>query len=308
MNSTKRYPIKIVSQKSGLSVHTIRAWEKRYNIVQPDRTETNRRLYSENDILRLSLLRKATQDGHSISNVADLSIDDLMKILGEKDPQTNSPSTIVAGYTENYLIQCLNNVQNFDAVALENTLMQASLDLTQPTLINTVIIPLMEQIGELWRNGSIRIMHEHLATAVIIPFLSNLRNTYRPNRNAQRIIVSTPLGQVHEIGALLVALVAASAGWQVVYLGSSLPAEEIAAAAINKNARVVVLSLVYPSSDPLIIHELEKLRNNLPSDTRVIVGGRVSNNYRESIAKIGLILVNDFTDFHSTLENIENNI
>jgi MerR family transcriptional regulator, light-induced transcriptional regulator len=74
MANNYKYPIKVVSQMTGLSVHVIRAWEKRYNVVEPDRTETNRRLYSEEDIEKLKLLNDALHLGHHIGGIANLSL------------------------------------------------------------------------------------------------------------------------------------------------------------------------------------------------------------------------------------------
>ena len=78
-----RHSIKAVSRKTGLSAHVIRVWERRYKAVQPSRTGTNRRLYSEADVERLGLLKQATQAGHSIGTIADLPVDRLMKIAAE---------------------------------------------------------------------------------------------------------------------------------------------------------------------------------------------------------------------------------
>ena len=77
MASEYKYPIKVVSQMTGLSVHVIRAWEKRYHVVEPDRTDTNRRLYSVDDIEKLRLLNDASHLGHNIGRLANLSLSEL---------------------------------------------------------------------------------------------------------------------------------------------------------------------------------------------------------------------------------------
>ena len=98
MENEKRFPIKIVAQRTGLSVHAIRVWEKRYQIVTPFRTETNRRLYSEEDIERLRLLNLATKSGYSISSVADLDHKALRDLLGRGGVDApEEPSAIMDG-------------------------------------------------------------------------------------------------------------------------------------------------------------------------------------------------------------------
>ena len=95
-------------------------------------------------------------------------------------------------------------------VALESALAEASITLTQPVLISDLIVPLLNRIGDMWHSGRLRIMHEHMTTAVIRSFLSYLRNTYRSAADAPGVLVCTPVGQVHELGALIVAVIAAS--------------------------------------------------------------------------------------------------
>jgi methanogenic corrinoid protein MtbC1 len=274
-------------------------------LVKPLRTETNRRLYSEEDITLLTLLREATHSGHSIGSIADLDQNGLRRLLG-KEPSDSK--VVIDKFTDpavnqsgRYLEESIRAVVNFDAVALERLLLRASADLTQPVLIRDLVIPMLEKIGELWQKGSIGIMHEHLATAIIAPFLSNLRNAYRPDENAPVLIVCTPPGQLHELGALIIALVAAAEGWRVVYLGMDTPAVEIAAAAVKENSQVVALSIIYPPMDPVLIQELLKLPTALPVGVDIVVGGRGTVNYQEIIDRIGAKRINRLEDFRRYL-------
>ena len=140
---------------------------------------------------------------------------------------------------------------------------------------DVVIEPLMQQIGELWSNGDLRIANEHMATSVIRSFIGGLENTTLSSPKGPAIVVATPAGEWHEIGALLVSLTAAGAGWSVVYLGANLPAEEIAAVALEHRARAVALSLIYSDKgDHHLGAELRKLRRALGAETAILVGGR----------------------------------
>jgi DNA-binding transcriptional MerR regulator/methylmalonyl-CoA mutase cobalamin-binding subunit len=306
MNSEKRFPIKTVAQKTGLSAHVIRAWEKRYQVVKPLRSETNRRLYSHEDIRLLSLLKKATQSGHSISSISDLDINALQQLLQDRfkeeqdDPHVYDSESI--GGDEAHFDNCLNAIKELDAARFEEALLRASMDLTQPVLIKSLLLPLIRSLGELWKDGSLRVMHEHLATAVLKPFLHNLRISYRPSPNAPSMIIATPIGQMHEFGALIIGLVTASEGWKVIYLGPNLPAEEIASATKQKKSNYALLSLVYPANDPYLRQELEKLRTLLPSSVKIIIGGRVSESYQEIIKDIDALQFNDLDEFRQYLE------
>ena len=141
------------------------------------------------------------------------------------------------------------------------------------TVVEQVVVQLLTEIGELWRAGDLRIAHEHMATAVLRSSLGNMLDTFHPSEFAPLLIVTTPLGQFHELGALIVAIVAATEGWRALYLGPNLPATEIAGSAFQSNAAAVALSIVFPPDDPRIGVELLALRKALGS-TPLIVGGR----------------------------------
>jgi len=302
MEKLNLYPIKAAAIKSGLTVHVIRAWEKRYNVVEPHRTDTNRRLYSEEDVEKLSLLKRASDLGHNIGNIAGYDIEGLIELVKDDNRQTILNEEIQnKNDSEYYFRECINSIKAFDAVAFERVLMQASMQLTQPVFIDYVILPILNQIGQLWRDGEIRIMHEHMASAILKPFLANLRNSYRPKANAPALIVTTPIGQVHELGALVISLIAAAEGWQVTYLGPDLPAEEIATAALEKKASFVVLSIVYPPDDPYLKNELERLRQLLPANISIITGGRLVQSYRNVLMQIGAHIIEDLNQFRILL-------
>ena len=125
----------------------------------------------------------------------------------------------------------------------------------------------------------------------------------RVNHNA-KLIVATPSGQLHELGALLVYSTATNLGWRVIYLGASLPAAEITGAALQHGVRAIALSLVYPEDDPLVDTELRKLRQLLPPEVSIIVGGRAAEAYRSSIESIGAFLIGDLNALYNTLDQL----
>lgn len=307
MNDTATYPIKVVSRQTGISQYVIRAWEKRYGVVTPVRTDTNRRLYTADDIHRLSLLKHAVDHDYSIGTVAGFSTEKLESLLAMVSPATlnKAEDSTLPQDPQDFYNRSLQAVFDFNSADLEDALIQASLTFSQPVLIEQVVMPLLASIGELWREGTIRIMQEHLSTAVICTFLNNQRQIHRPAPNAPVIVVATPKGQIHEVGALIAALVAATEGWRVLYLGNDLPAEEIAAASLQERARAVALSLVYPAEDPRLHLELEKINNLLPDFTHLIIGGRVSEHYSTILEKISAWSGGSLTEYRNYLQHIE---
>jgi len=285
--SARGHSIKIVAQRTGLSSHVIRVWERRYKAVTPRRTETNRRLYSDGDVTRLRLLAEATDNGHTISNVADLSDDDLRSLLQEDRAETPRPTPSGNASADEYLKEAIEAARNLDAESLGRILERASVDLTQLFVLEGVIVPLMHKIGKLWHAGELRVVHEHTAYAVVSSFVSSLKTAYAPSADAPVVVVTTPAGQLHELGALIVAATAAGDGWRTAYLGASLPAEEIARAVDHHDACAIALSIVYPPDDPTLPAEIERLKRLIPDHVGIIVGGKSASAYARVIDEVG---------------------
>ena len=307
MEELYKYPIKVVSQMTGLSAFVIRAWEKRYNVVIPSRTDTNRRLYSEDDIEKLRLLNEAVQKGHNIGGIAKLSIKELRAVLERKQnslAMMNESSVDMLSDVDSIINSSIETIKAYDAKTLETLLLKASSKMSQPLLIENLIIPLVYKIGDMWHDGTIRVANEHLASSVIRSFLTNLIEQYIPTENAPIIISATPRGQDHELGALIAAVVAASAGWKVIYLGPNLPVEEIAAVTDNLEAKAVALSIVYPNDDPMLRKDLLNLKKMLQENIAIIIGGRAANGYLDVLDEIGAVVVKNIKQLRTELESI----
>jgi methanogenic corrinoid protein MtbC1 len=294
--------IEAVSQRSGLSQHLIRIWERRYAVVQPVRTESNRRLYSEADVARLALLNRAVHAGHRISDIAALSTPKLEQLVGKDFPGTATPRLKGKGASPNFVELALHAIVQFDSEELGAILSHAEVDLGQTRVLDQVVMPLMAKLGEMWKDGNIRIAHEHMATAVIRNHVGALLASMRYPANAPSIVVATPAGQLHEVGALVVAVAAALEGWRPIFLGSSLPADEIAGAVQKSGARAVALSLVFPFDDPKLPAELNRLRRLLSDNVSLLIGGRAAEAYKDAIDSIHAFRITDISGFRSQLD------
>ena len=280
------HTIQTASQRSGVSSHVIRIWERRYEAIAPTRTETNRRLYSEEEIERLQTLRQLTEHGFRIGTIATLPTLELEKLLaGEMDKQVREFSVDAEplNSASDFVAAGMAALRTYEADRLRRVLQRARAHLGQRPMLHFVIAPLVRQIGDAWQEGLIRSGQEHMATAVIREILLGPIPGSQLASEAPEIVVATPAGETHELGAMMAAATAADLGWRVTYLGPNLPTDEIYACAKARNARAVALSLVYPPFSKAIEEKIRQLRRLLPEKMALIIGGRSASHYQEAI-------------------------
>ena len=300
------HSIKTASRMTGLSPHLIRIWEKRYSAVAPQRTSTNRRLYSDAEIERLNFLRLATAAGHTIGNIAKLPLARLKSLVAkaELSGRDAHSSKRAVSPAQVFHDSCLAAVQRLDGRGFEEALQKAVVALGHQGLLRQVVAPLSHTIGELWRSGAVTAAHEHFLTAALKVFIGHLSGQFPVSANAPRIIIATPAGQLHELGAVIVKDAAAQIGWHAIYLGPSLPAAEIAGAAVQNRAVAVALSIVYPEDDPDLPQELTNLRRFLPQGVKILVGGRAASAYSEALLRIGALCISSIDEFCNQLDDL----
>lgn len=297
-----RHPVRVVAQRTGLTSHVLRAWERRYGVVAPTRSEGGQRLYSEADIERLTLLRRLTALGGAISQLAPLPAEDLARLVEEHGA---TPLAVGAGPDDRdvsgWREAALSAIGALDGAALRRELERSVVALGIPRALDGVMAPMLVEIGQRWQDGALGIAHEHLATAVIRQVLGWVRETAETTSRAPSLVVATPPGQVHEGGALLVAAAAAALGWRVTYLGADLPVNEIAGAAHRAGARAVALSLIHPADDPSVATQLAALRRALPPELPLLVGGAAAESYRAGIEAARGEVVTQLADLRTAL-------
>ncbi len=311
MENSITYPIKAVSHLTGLSIHVIRAWEKRYKVVIPKRTDTNRRLYSREDVEKLSLLADASAQGYSIGSISTLTTKELKNLLNAAEQIVhkgliNKIEQKEILESDSHLDKCLFAVKELDAHGLEQELYNALKDLSQPKFIDDLLTPLLQNIGNMWKKGEIRIVNEHVSTAIIRKILNSLIDNNSMPKNAPSIIIATPKGQLHELGALMIAVIASADGWNVTYMGPDLPGEEIAAAIDKLQPKLVALSIVYPNDDFTLDREMTKLKKLLNNGTKIIAGGRSVMSYAKTLEYMNATIIGSIDDFRKELDKARN--
>ena len=305
------YAIRYVSRRTGLTPHVIRAWEKRYQAVVPLRSPKNRRLYSEDDVQRLLLLKRVADEGHNISHIAKLDSSELLELAQQKASMTpwalnNNGRHLQQKAAQDYRSECLSAVINLDPDRLNQSYDQAAVDLTRSALLKEVIVPLFEEIGNLWRNGSLKIINEHMATSVTRTVLLNMLRATAVSDSAPRIVIATAVGQWHDMGALTVALTAAEYGWHPLYYGPNLPVEEIAAAVKQSSARAVAISITHLLDQYPLVSELRKLRRYIGNDLIVFLGGQAVSGHPQIIEEINAKHIPNIDQLSEELNSVLN--
>jgi DNA-binding transcriptional MerR regulator/methylmalonyl-CoA mutase cobalamin-binding subunit len=285
-----RHPIGVVAQRTGLSQDVLRAWERRYGVVRPTRGPDGERLYGDADIERLRLLDAAVRGGRRIGQVARLSTAALATLVARDEQQRPraephaapdaDPAALVRG--------ALDSARALDAAALDATLRRAAALLGVPPFLERVAVPLLRTVGDEWHAGRLTTAQEHLASSVVHDIAAGAMRTVARGDGAPRIVVATPAGERHVIGAALAGAAAAVEGWNVIYLGADLPAAEIARAAIEGEARLVAVSIVYLDSRQRVIDELGELRSLLPPRVRLLAGGAGAALLAAELSKLGV--------------------
>ena len=193
-------------------------------------------------------------------------------------------------------------MRTFDLASAERILLGAVAASEPRPLVLELLPPLFDEIGRRWSTGEFHIAHEHAASGLLRNALGALLRTWRPAPGAGTLVATTLSGELHEFGALLTALLAAAHGWNAVYLGPNLPAEEIAFAATQSHARAVLVSLVYVEGAAELRRfrgQLALLQEGLPAGVELVAGGAAASRLSASLGRATVLP--DLTTFDAWL-------
>ena len=281
------YPIRAVARLTGIPVDTLRAWERRYGAVTPDRDDRGR-LYNDRNVARLKQLSRLVQRGHGIGSIASLTDAALRKLDHES-------SAVVSTSSDVDLSPVLQSIRAYDHGALEIALNRHAVLLPAEELVFSVVLPLMREVGRLWEAGALRPAQEHLISALVRNLLGALLRTMPQRRGAPVITFAAPPGERHELGLLCGALLAARAGYSSVYLGPDLPVDDIMHAATTVKAGTIVMAATCDIS-PASLKQLRKLK----SGTNLWVGGLHGHQLAEAAGSRAL-QIDSLADLSSRL-------
>jgi MerR family transcriptional regulator, light-induced transcriptional regulator len=276
--AASRHLIKAVCEQTGVLPVTLRAWERRYELVKPGRTAANYRLYSDRDIALLRWVRSRMEAGNSISSVAR-EFHALRRaghwppLTGSLPAQTTAPNTTPSDEYARRLFSVLTAVDEPQAGAL---LGEAHGALNLETVCLEIIQPCLYEIGEAWYRGEIRIATEHFASNYLRGHLMGLFQACPMRQSAPRIVAGCAPDELHDIGSLVLALLLRREGYRVEYLGANVPLEDLAEYARAVRPALICLS-AHSEETARGLRQLDARLAGMRPRPRFAFGGRVFN-------------------------------
>jgi len=293
---TLLYPIRAVSKLTGISIDTLRAWERRYQAVTPQRDE-RRRLYTEADVQRLHLLNGAVEKGHAIGRLAALSDKELQGLIASPVMAAIEAGAAKTARQDKPAIELpslMAAIERLDYAEAERELSLLAAVLAPRELVHRVAQPLLQRVGEAWHTGKLSIAQEHMTSALLRNLLGALVPLYQRTSPAAKLLFATPGGERHEFGILLSAMLTAGGGLGIVYLGADLPAGEIVVAAQKTAPQAVVLGFIGANGAKTTMKELQKVAQKLPAQIELWVGGTQGEALVKQVKQTRALLIEDF--------------
>jgi len=255
------YPLRTAARLTGLSPELLRAWERRYGVIEPLRTPGGSRRYRASDLERLSLLKSAVEAGHRIGRLAGLTNERLAQLGTPPKPASRDR-----------LADIFEALDALDAAEAQRLLAIQLSTLGATRFAREIAMPLLHEIGERWRAGRLGIAAEHLATAALRSLLGSALQPSAAALRGARIVFATMAGERHEIGLLMAALAAMDAGANPIYLGPDVPVDDLLHAVERSRAAALAMSFVTAPPEHSM-RSLVALRERLPAEVHIWLGG-----------------------------------
>lgn len=273
-----KFTIKKVSAQTGIRTVTLRAWERRYSVLDPKRAENRYRLYSDRDIAILFWIKSRLDKGLSISAAAA----DLHKMResgkwAEAIPVRESAGAWMEKKSiQTYADQLYHALVKHNEAQANEIFQSIETYISLEPLLVSVITPCLVEIGEAWYRGEISITTEHFASTFLRGKLLAMLQTIPASRRALRLLIGGGPSEQHEIGALMMAVLLRSRGYLVEFLGPDVPLEDLADYARHEKPAMVILSATTDSA-ALELRPMQNLLSRLRPAPIFAYGGRAFN-------------------------------
>jgi DNA-binding transcriptional MerR regulator len=289
-----KYSIKDLEKISGVKAHTIRIWEKRYELIQPCRTSTNIRYYNDAELRRILNISILTRNGFKISRIAkfqDIEISERVLLLTQRE-----------GKNEDIIESLVLSMIEFDESRFDRLLSNLVIKLGFEDTLIKVLVPFFERVGILWQTGTIVPAQEHFVSNLVrqklLVAIDGQRDT--PSRSTDSYLLFLPDGEMHELGLLFINYLLRRRGYFTTLIGQATPLSDLSTISNNNNFNNVIISITLSSLAENAKEIIEETANHFKS-CRIMVTGPHTKNFKFKIPQ-NVILIQSYEDFISKIE------
>ncbi|MFT6244056.1 MAG: DNA-binding transcriptional MerR regulator [Salibacteraceae bacterium] len=283
------YSIKDLENLTGIKAHTLRIWEKRYQILEPKRSETNIRYYDNDDLKKILNINLLYQGGFKISKIASLKDEEITTRANNLLKNKNATDSKEI----NALIQ---SIIKLDTSEIEKILEEEYQEKGVLRLYQETITPLLVRIGELWQLNTLNISHEHLFSNTLRKFIIIKTNEVKAEKQLNKsVLIFLTKGEHHEIPILFYNYFLKSFGWDSIYLGANVPTEDLRLAVIQKSPDLVFTSMIINVTGDRFHRKLDSLLEIIPENKLCLSTTKPIKNKDEVYPQMNSI--NNYDDF-----------
>lgn len=276
------YSIKDMERLSGVKAHSIRIWEKRYNLFSPNRSDTNIRSYSEDDLKKLLNVAHLNREGYKISKIAAMS----MPVMQSEVMKTQQGSRDVEVIIERMIVAVIDlNEYEFDKILTE-----LLFDYDFEILVIDYVFPFLDRIGVLWQTGSVSPAQEHFISNLIRSkiIVATDRLSIPAQYKGQSFLLFLRDGELHEFGLLFANYLLRKYGFRTIYLGQSVPTKDVIKVQDTYQADFLLTSLINSNVKPDLNIFINEMLEGL-SKGNLVLTGHLANTYNGGSTRVKLL-------------------
>lgn len=289
-----------VAKLTGLSKDVIRVWERRFGLLKPIRGANRYRNYSDEDVALLKYLKEQLEAGSSIGELSKLGREELLSRARASAPQVS----LVDNTFSRLLRELLSTLDPFDRVTFEKRLNGAVAVVPFEEALHGILLPLQEQVGQLWHDGHVNVAIEHYVTKQIQQKIFSAMNQLPVAEFGAKVVVTCPPDEEHEIAALAVAYRCRVRGCRVYYLGANVPIASLTNLCGKVKPDLTIISFPLALSDDNATELVQAFTNELSPVSNLAVGGHGAIAMRELFERAHIEILEDFTELDHKLDRL----
>ena len=293
-----KYSIKDLEKLTGIKAHTIRIWEKRYQLISPERTSTNIRFYSDSDLKKLLNVSALNRNGIKISNIVSMDNEEINQRIMDISDTSND--------FDNQIEQLIISMIDMDESRFDRVLSSSVIKMGFDDTVTRILYPFFEKIGILWQIGTVCPAQEHFVSALVrqklIIAIDGQSGSYKPDSKV--FLMFLPSNEWHELGLLFYSYLLKKAGYKVIYLGQSVPFEDLLEVNGRHEIDYLFTSITTPLNQRAYIEYLQQLSDSF-GKMKIFITGYQTNEFDLVELPENVKKVNNPEDFASILSLIE---